>query len=58
MNFMIGVHNAKDVIHHRLRNNFVGAGFMHFPRNPDMNCDQSYFEMLLSEHKVKRKTSR
>ncbi len=58
INFMIGVHNAKDIIHQRLQNHFEGTGYIHFPRNSDMNYDQNYFEMLLSEHKVKRKTSR
>ena len=55
LNFIVGVDNAKDILHYRLKNHHKGPGYIHFPRDPDVGCDQRYFEMLLSEHKVSKK---
>lgn len=57
LNFIVGVDNAKDILHYRLKNHHKGPGYIHFPRDPDAGCDQKYFEMLLSEHKVEKRVN-
>lgn len=50
--FRIGVDTAKEILYQRLKIEFEGAGYVHFPREIDRGCDDNYFRMLLSEKHV------
>lgn len=50
--FRIGVDTAKELLYQRLKIDFEGAGYIHFPRDFDRGCDDEYFKMLLSEKHV------
>lgn len=50
--FRIGVDTAKELLYQRLKIDFEGAGYIHFPREADRGCDDEYFKMLLSEKHV------
>jgi phage terminase large subunit GpA-like protein len=50
--FTLGVDTAKEVIYQRLKIEFAGAGYVHFPRELERGCDENYFKMLLSERRV------
>lgn len=45
----VGVNAAKSRIYHKLGIDEIGAGYSHFPIEPDANCDLHFFEMLVSE---------
>lgn len=50
--FKVGVDTAKESIYQRLKLEYPGAGYVHFPRETNSGCDNSYFKMLLSEKRV------
>ncbi len=50
--FMIGVDTAKELLYQRLKIEFAGANYIHFPREVERGCDEQYFKMLLSEKRI------
>lgn len=51
--FVLGVDNAKDTLHYRLRNHVRGPGYINFNSEVNAGFNEKYFTMLFSEHKVK-----
>lgn len=49
--FLIGVNQAKDVIHSHITTQTVGAGYMHFPQEKEYNDE--YFKQLTAEKRGK-----
>lgn len=52
--FMIGVDTGKELIMSRLKVEFEGPGYCHFPRQADRGYDEEYFRGLTSEKRVMR----
>jgi phage terminase large subunit GpA-like protein len=52
--FNIGVDVGKDTITSRLKVDFEGPGYCHFPIDGEKGYDEAYFEGLTSEHRVVR----
>lgn len=52
--FNIGVDTGKDTMTSRLKINFPGAGFCHFPMETERGYDETYFEGLTAERRVVR----
>ncbi|WP_088227797.1 phage terminase large subunit family protein [Desulfosporosinus sp. FKB] len=50
--FNIGVDAGKDTITSRLKVEFEGPGYCHFPIDNDKGYDRTYFEGLTSEHRT------
>lgn len=50
--FNIGVDVGKDTIYSRLKINFPGPGFCHFPIELDRGYSEEYFDGLISERRV------
>ncbi len=50
--FLIGVDTAKELLYQRLKIEFAGANYIHFPRELNKGCDEQYFKMLLSEKRI------
>lgn len=49
--FNLGVDAGKDTITSRLKVEFEGPGYCHFPSDPGRGYDQAYFDGLTSEHR-------
>lgn len=54
--FNIGVDVGKDTMTSRLKIQFEGPGYCHFPIDPEKGYDQAYFDGLTAEHRVIRYT--
>jgi phage terminase large subunit GpA-like protein len=54
--FLLGVDNGKDTMTSRLKVEFEGPGYCHFPIEGEKGYDLAYFEGLTSEHRVIRYT--
>ena len=52
--FSIGVDVGKDTVVSRLKEQFEGPGYCHFPIEAEKGYDQAYFDGLTSEHRVVR----
>lgn len=52
--FGVGVDVGKDMVASRLKVQFEGPGYCHFPAEPEKGYDQEYFEGLTAEHRVVR----
>lgn len=52
--FGVGVDVGKDTVASRLKVEFQGPGYCHFPFEPEKGYDQVYFEGLTAEHRVIR----
>ncbi|GAQ24230.1 phage terminase large subunit family protein [Tepidanaerobacter syntrophicus] len=50
--FTLGVDNGKDTILTRLKIEFEGPGYCHFPINAEKGYDETYFEGLASEKRI------
>ncbi|MTI49693.1 MAG: phage terminase large subunit family protein [Firmicutes bacterium] len=50
--FPLGVDSLKDKVFGRLRIDFYGPGYCHFPTEKDKGYDQEYFKTLCSEKKI------
>lgn len=50
--FMLGVDNGKETIITRLKVEFEGPGYCHFPINEEKGYDEAYFKGLTSEKRV------
>ncbi len=40
------------MLYQRLKIEFAGANYIHFPRELNKGCDEQYFKMLLSEKRI------
>lgn len=47
--FMIGVNTAKELLFSRLKIDYVGPGYCHFPIEPAKGYDEGYFKGLMAE---------
>lgn len=52
--FPVGVNSAKESLYSRLKINYVGPGYCHFPIEADKGYDEGYFKGLVSERRVVR----
>jgi phage terminase large subunit GpA-like protein len=52
--FMIGVDTGKELVMSRLKQEFEGPGYCHFPRQADRGYDEEYFRGLTAEKRVVR----
>ncbi|MDX8367771.1 phage terminase large subunit family protein [Cytobacillus sp. IB215665] len=52
--FIVGVDSGKELVVSRLKKEFQGPGFCHFPSQADKGYDEEYFRGLTSEKKVIR----
>lgn len=52
--FPIGVDVLKDKVYERLKINFEGPGYCHFPIESEKGYDEEYFKSLCSEKKIMR----
>ncbi len=52
--FPVGVNSAKETLYSRLKMEYEGPGYCHFPREADKGYDEGYFKGLTSEKRVVR----
>ncbi|MDP5277156.1 phage terminase large subunit family protein [Chengkuizengella axinellae] len=52
--FIIGVDGGKELVMSRLKKDFEGPGYCHYPRQADKGYDEEYFRGITSEKRVVR----
>jgi phage terminase large subunit GpA-like protein len=55
---ILGVDTGKDTLFARLKINYPGAGYCHFPINEDTGFNEEFFQSLMNEKRVRIKNSK